>query len=155
VTIRDRLHALGIELPAPPQAVAAYVPAVIVGSLVYTSGQLPFSQGQLLAKGPVGREVTREAAYQAARQCALNALSVAGAALGDVDHIRRVIKVVGYVQSSEDFHEQPAVINGASELFAELFGEAGQHARSAVGVIALPMNASVEVEVIFETDWGA
>ncbi|MCY0877618.1 MAG: RidA family protein [Firmicutes bacterium] len=150
--IRDRLRALGMELPAPPSAVAAYLPAVRIGPLVYTSGQLPFHQGKLLAEGRVNREVTVDAAYHAARQCALNALSVAGALLGDVDHIRRVIKVVGFVQSAEDFHGQPQVINGASDFFYELMGEAGQHARSAVGVIALPLNAAVEVEVIFETD---
>jgi len=150
MSITVRLQALGITLPPPPKAVAAYVPAVVSGRLCFTSGQLPFADGRLLAEGRVGGEVTPEDAYQAARQAALNALSVAAEAAGGVDRLKRVVKVVGFVQSTDDFHGQPQVINGASELFESVFGEAGRHARSAVGTNALPLNAAVEVECIFE-----
>ncbi|AEJ39743.1 endoribonuclease l-psp [Sulfobacillus acidophilus TPY] len=150
MSITVRLQELGITLPPPPKAVAAYVPAVVSGRLCFTSGQLPFADGRLLAEGRVGGEVTPEDAYQAARQAALNALSVAAQAAGGVDRLKRVVKVVGFVQSTDDFHGQPQVINGASELFESVFGEAGRHARSAVGTNALPLNAAVEVECIFE-----
>jgi enamine deaminase RidA (YjgF/YER057c/UK114 family) len=150
MSVADRLQELGIELPAPPQAVAAYVPAVISGPWCFTAGQLPLQGGVLVAQGKVGQEVDVQTAYQAARHSALNAVSVAAAAAGGVDNLLRVIKVVGFVQSSDDFHGQPGVINGASELLESLFGEAGRHARSAVGTNALPLNAAVEVEVIFE-----
>ena len=150
MSVSSRLAGLGIELPNPPQAVAAYVPAVVSGSWCYTSGQIPFKDGELLAKGRVGAEVTTEQAYQAARQCALNAISVAAAAVGDINRLVRVIKVVGWVQSADHYHEQSQVINGASELLGEIFGEAGQHARSALGTNALPLDSALEVEVIFE-----
>ncbi|PSR22837.1 MAG: hypothetical protein C7B45_05030 [Sulfobacillus acidophilus] len=148
--LENRLRELGIELPRPPQAVAAYVPAIISGMWCFTAGQLPLRDGVLVAQGKVGQEVDVQTAYQAARQSALNAVSAAAHAAGGLEHLVRVVKVVGFVQSADDFHEQPAVINGASELLESLFGEAGRHARSAVGSQTLPMNAAVEVEVIFE-----
>jgi enamine deaminase RidA (YjgF/YER057c/UK114 family) len=115
-----------------------------------TSGQLPFDQGQLIATGSVGQEVSVEVAYQAARQAALNALSVAAHAVGGLDRLARVVKVVGYIQSAPGFFGQPQVLNGASELLEAIFGDHGRHARSAVGCSALPLNAAVEVECIFE-----
>lgn len=150
MSIAARLTELGITLPEPPQAVAAYIPAIITGSLCFTAGQLPLKDGQLVAAGQVGAAVSPEKAYEAARQSALNAISVAAQAAGGVDRLIRVVKVVGFVQSHEDFHGQPQVINGASELFESVFGENGRHARSAVGTNALPLNAAVEVEVVFE-----
>ena len=144
-----RLTELGIELPAVATPVAAYVPAVRTGSLVYTSGQLPFVDGALAATGKVGGELAPEEAKRHARTCALNALAAVHALVG-IDAVVRVVKVVGFVASAEGFTGQPAVVNGASELFGEVFGEAGQHARSAVGVAELPLSAPVEVELVVE-----
>lgn len=148
-SVEERLQRLGIRLPEPPRAVALYRPARVEGRWCYTSGQLPFVDGTLLHPGKVGREVSIAQAKEAARQAALNALSAAAQAAGGLDRLVAVVKVVGYVQSAEDFFEQPEVLNGASQLLGELFGEAGAHARSAVGVAALPLNAPVEVECIF------
>lgn len=146
--LSERLAELGIELPQPAAPVAAYVPALIVGETVRTSGQLPFDNGTLLSEGLCGTVAVTEArAQEAARQCALNALAAAAQAAGGVDRLARVIKVTGYVASTPDFHAQPLVINGASELFQELFGS--PHIRSAVGAAALPLDATVEVEVEF------
>ncbi|KQB87219.1 RidA family protein [Corynebacterium lowii] len=147
--ISERLAELGITLPAVAAPVAAYVPAVQVGNQVWTSGQLPFVEGALPATGQVGAEVTPEEAAGHARLCALNALAAIDALVG-IDSIKRVVKVVGFVASAPDFHGQPQVINGASELVGEIFGEAGVHARSAVGVAELPLDSPVEVEVIVE-----
>ncbi|MFD2417616.1 RidA family protein [Amycolatopsis pigmentata] len=144
-----RLSELGITLPPVAAPVAAYVPAVRTGSLVYTSGQLPFVGGELPATGKVGAEVSPEEAKRHARTCVLNALAAVDAAVG-VDSIVRVVKLVGFVASAEGFTGQPAVINGASELLGEIFGDAGAHARSAVGVAELPLGAPVEVELIVE-----
>jgi enamine deaminase RidA (YjgF/YER057c/UK114 family) len=144
-----RLTELGIELPAVATPVAAYLPAVRTGSLVYTSGQLPFVDGALAATGKVGGELAPEEAKRHARTCALNALAAVHALVG-IDAVVRVVKVVGFVASAEGFTGQPAVVNGASELFGEVFGEAGQHARSAVGVAELPLSAPVEVELVVE-----
>lgn len=152
MTISKRLAELGIALPEPPQAVAAYIPAQVTGSWCFTSGQLPLAQGELVARGRVGAEVDEQTAYLAARQCALNAISVAAAAVGGVDRLKGVIKVVGFVQSDPHFHGQPAVINGASELLESIFGDRGRHARSAVGSNALPLDAAVEVEILFEVE---
>lgn len=149
MTTTDRLSELGITLPAVAAPVAAYVPAVRTGNQVWTSGQLPFVDGQLAATGKVGAEVTAEDAEQYARAAALNALAAVDALVG-IDNVTRVLKVVGYVASAEGFTGQPAVINGASNLMGEVFGEAGEHARAAVGVAELPMGAPVEVEVIVE-----
>ncbi len=144
-----RLAELGIELPTVAKPLAAYVPAVRTGNLVYTSGQLPLRDGNLVMSGKVGGEVSAEDGRILARTCALNALAAVDALVG-IDAINRVIKVVGYVASAPGFTGQPGVVNGASELFAEVFGEAGAHARSAVGVAELPLDAPVEVEVIVE-----
>ncbi|HEY0641112.1 MAG TPA: RidA family protein [Pseudonocardiaceae bacterium] len=145
----DRLAELGIDLPAVVPPVAAYVPATRVGSLVYTSGQLPMVDGALVATGKVGAGVSAEDAKAMARTCALNALAAVHGLVG-IDAVVRVVKVVGFVASAEGFTGQPGVINGASELFGEVFGDAGAHARSAVGVAELPLGAPVEVEVIVE-----
>ena len=148
--VEERLAALGHVVPQVAAPVAAYVPAVRTGSLVYTSGQLPLSGGALLGTGKVGAEVTPDAAKEMAAQCALNAIAAIKSLIGDLDDVVRVVKVVGFVASTPDFTGQPGVINGASELLGSAFGEAGVHARSAVGVAALPMDAPVEVEVIVE-----
>ena len=129
--------------------VAAYVPAVRHDDLVWTSGQLPLVDGQLPVTGRVGAEVDEQQAYELARICALNALAAGADVVGGLDHLVRVVKVVGFVASDPGFFGQPKVINGASELLGEVFGDAGRHARSAVGVAALPLNAPVEVEVVF------
>ena len=149
MTVSSKLAELGIELPAVVAPLAAYVPAVRTGNLVYTAGQLPISDGALLATGKVGAEVTADQAKELARQCGLNALAAVHSLVG-IDSVVKVVKVVGFVASAPGFDGQPGVINGASELFGEVFGEAGAHARSAVGVSELPRNAPVEVEVIVE-----
>lgn len=143
-----RLAELGIALPPVPAPVAAYVPAVRVGDLVHTSGQLPFVDGALVATGRVGAAVDEEEAARAARIAALNALAAAAEAAGGIDALERVVKVTVFVASTDDFHAQPAVANGASHLIGEVFGSAGTHARSAVGVGALPLDAPVEVELV-------
>jgi enamine deaminase RidA (YjgF/YER057c/UK114 family) len=145
-----RLAELGLELPESSKPVAAYLPAVVSGNLVYTAGQLPFVAGALPATGKVGAEVSAEDAKAYARTCVLNGLAAAAGVIGSLDRITRVVKVVGFVASEPSFTGQPGVINGASELLGEIFGEAGQHARSAVGVAVLPLDAPVEVEFIFE-----
>ena len=147
--ITQRLAELGIELPAVVAPLASYQPAVQSGQYVYTSGQLPMVEGQLPATGKVGAEVLPEDAAHYARLCALNALAAIDALVG-IDSVVRVVKVVGFVASAPDFTGQPAVINGASDLLGEVFGEAGAHARSAVGVAVLPRDAPVEVELIVE-----
>ncbi len=149
MTVASKLAELGIELPAVVAPLAAYVPAVRTGNLVYTAGQLPIADGELLATGKVGAEVTAEQARDLARQCGLNALAAVHALVG-IDSVVNVVKVVGFVASAPGFDGQPGVINGASELLGEIFGDAGAHARSAVGVSELPRNAPVEVEVIVE-----
>ncbi|MGB3370435.1 MAG: RidA family protein [Rhodococcus sp. (in: high G+C Gram-positive bacteria)] len=145
----ERLAELGIELPAVVPPLAAYVPAVQTGNLVYTAGQLPLVSGELTSTGKVGAEVTPEQATDAARVCALNALAAIDSLVG-VDAIKRVVKVVGFVASAPGFTGQPGVINGASNVLGEIFGDAGVHARSAVGVSELPLGAPVEVELIVE-----
>lgn len=145
----QRLAELGIELPSVVPPVAAYVPATRTGSLVFTSGQLPIVAGELVASGKVGDEVSADDAYAHARICGLNALAAVDALVG-IDAVVRVVKVVGFVASAPGFGGQPKVVNGASELFGEIFGDAGRHARSAVGVAELPLDATVEVEIICE-----
>jgi enamine deaminase RidA (YjgF/YER057c/UK114 family) len=149
VTAATRLAELGVSLPAVAAPLAAYVPAVRTGNLVYTSGQLPLAGGELIRTGKVGAEVSPEDAKAAARTCALNALAAIDALVG-IDSVVRVVKVVGFVASSPGFSGQPGVVNGASEFLGEVFGEAGSHARSAVGVSELPLDAPVEVELIVE-----
>ncbi|MET4059835.1 enamine deaminase RidA (YjgF/YER057c/UK114 family) [Arthrobacter sp. UYP6] len=148
--VERRLAELGIDLPDVAAPVAAYVPAVVTGNYVYTSGQLPFVSGVLPAAGKVGAEVSAEDAAAYAATCAVNALAAIKAQIGDLDRISRIVKVVGFVASEPTFTGQPAVINGASDLLGKVFGEAGTHARSAVGVAVLPLDSPVEVEVIAE-----
>lgn len=146
----DRLVELGIIIPSVAKPLAAYVPAVIVGNLVYTSGQLPSVEGKLAFTGKVGAEVDADTARDLARTCVLNGLAAAKNVLGSLDRITRVVKVVGFVASDPSFTGQPGVINGASELLGDIFGDAGVHARSAVGVAVLPLDAPVEIEFLFE-----
>jgi enamine deaminase RidA (YjgF/YER057c/UK114 family) len=150
MTIADRLNELGLALPPVVPPVAAYVPAVISGNLVYTSGQLPMVGGVLPAVGKVGAEVGADEAQEYARICALNALAAAESVIGSLDRVTRVVKVLGFVASDPEFTAQSGVINGASELLGEVFGDAGKHARSAVGVAVLPLNSPVEVELVLE-----
>jgi enamine deaminase RidA (YjgF/YER057c/UK114 family) len=149
MSMTDRLAELGIALPDVVTPLAAYVPAVRTGNLVYTSGQVPMQSGVLAATGKVGAEVSPEDGKALARICALNALAAVNSLVG-IDAVTRVVKVVGFVASTPGFNGQPGVINGASELLGEVFGDAGAHARSAVGVSELPLNAPVEVELIIE-----
>ncbi|GAA0239172.1 RidA family protein [Saccharothrix mutabilis subsp. mutabilis] len=146
---RARLAELGVELPPVAAPVAAYVPAVRSGNHVYTSGQLPFVSGSLAATGKVGGDVSPEEGKAHARTCALNALAAIDDLVG-LDKVVRVVKLTGYVASAEGFTGQPAVVNGASELLGEVFGDAGKHARAAVGVAELPLGAPVEVDLIVE-----
>lgn len=148
--VERRLEELGRALPPVPAPVAAYVPAVISGNHVFTSGQLPSVAGKLTASGKVGAEVSAEEAKECAALCAVNALAAVKSVIGDLDRVTRVVKVVGFVASDPSFTGQPAVINGASELLGQALGDAGVHARSAVGVSVLPLDAPVEVELIVE-----
>jgi len=150
----ERLHELGIDLPAVPEPLGSYVPAVSAGNLVYLSGMLPLRAGLLDLKGKVGAEVSAEDARGEARQAAINALAVLKAHLGELSRVSRCVKITGYVASAPEFTGQPGVLNGASDLMAEAFGEAGRHARAAVGVAILPMDAPVEVDFIFEVKEG-
>jgi enamine deaminase RidA (YjgF/YER057c/UK114 family) len=150
VTAAGRLAELGLTLPPVVAPAGSYVPAVRTGQFVYTAGQLPVVDGKLPATGKVGAEVSPSDAAVLARTCALNALAAAAAAAGGLDQIARIVKVVGFVASAPGFNAQPQVINGASDLLVEVFGEDGRHARSAVGVAELPLNAPVEVELIAE-----
>ena len=149
-TINERLAELGITLPVLAKPVAAYVPAVISGNLVFTSGQLPFVEGVLPETGKLGAGVDADAAAGYARQCALNGLAAVESVIGSLDRVTRIVKVVGFVASDPSFTGQPGVINGASNVLGEIFGDAGQHARSAVGVPVLPLDSPVEVELIVE-----
>lgn len=146
----ERLAALGLAVPEVAKPVATYVPAVRSGAHVFTSGQLPMRGGELMATGKVGVEVGAEEAAECAQQCALNALAAVKAEIGDLALVKRVVKVVVFVASPPDFTGQPQVANGASELLGQVFGEAGVHARSAVGVAVLPLDAPVEVELVVE-----
>ncbi len=146
--VEARLKELGIEIPEVAKPVAAYVPAVLAGKWVYISGQLPFKQGKLERTGKVGREVTLEEAQADAATCAVNCIAALRSVAGDLDNVERIVKVTGFVASAPGFNDQPKVVNGASELLGKAFGEAGLHARAAVGVAELPLNACVEVELI-------
>lgn len=148
--VEVRLAALGLTVPQVTIPLAAYVPAVRTGNLIFTSGQLPMIEGVLAATGKVGGSVSPDEAAELAKICALNAIAAVRSLIGDLDKVVRVVKVVGFVASTPDFSGQPAVVNGASNLLKEAFGEAGVHARSAVGVAALPLDAPVEVEMIVE-----
>ena len=148
MTVAERLAQLGRTLPDVAAPAGAYVPAVVSGDLVFTSGQLPFRDGALVRTGVLGTDVTVEEAAELAALCALNALAAIGNELGGLDRVERIVKVIGFVASAPGFTAQPAVINGASGLLLDVFGDAGRHARSAVGVAALPLGAPVEVELI-------
>ena len=150
--IELKLKELGILLPEPAKPVAAYIPAKQTGKLVFTAGQLPMVQGELISKGLLGQDVEIEEANKAARICTLNALAAIKGVIEDLDRIKQIVRVVGYVASVPTFTQQPAVVNGASELLLEIFGENGKHARSAVGMAVLPLNASVEIELTVEVE---
>ena len=149
-TPEENLAELGLEVPEVAKPVAVYIPAVRSGNQVFTSGQLPMRAGELMSTGTVGKDVTPEEAYACAQQCALNAIAAVKSVVGDLSNVKRVVKVVGFVASTPDFTGQPGVVNGASELLGKVFGDAGVHARSAVGVAALPLGAPVEVEILVE-----
>lgn len=140
----------GHDLPTAPKPLAAYIPAIQTGNLVMTAGQLPFKEGKLLSEGKVGYDVTEAKAIECARQSAINCLSAVKTVIHDLDRIERIVKLTVFVSSAIGFHDQPKIANGASELMVQLFGENGKHARSAVGVSELPMNAPVEIEMIVQ-----
>jgi len=146
----DRLAALGLSVPDVAKPVATYVPALRNGNYIFTSGQLPMRSGELMYTGKVGGEISPEEGVECAQQCALNAIAAVKAEIGDLDLVKRIVKVVAFVASTPDFTGQPGIANGASHLFGEAFGDAGVHARSAVGVSVLPLDAPVEVEIIVE-----
>jgi enamine deaminase RidA (YjgF/YER057c/UK114 family) len=149
-TPEERLAELGLSVPEVAKPVAVYIPAVRSGHHVFTSGQLPMRDGQLMLTGKVGGEVSQEEAVECARQCGLNAIAAVKAEVGDLSAVKRIVKVVAFVASTPDFTGQPLVANGVSELLGDVFGEAGRHARSAVGVPVLPLDAPVEVELVVE-----
>ena len=148
MSIEHRLTDLGMTLPSPPNPVATYVPSVQVGDLLFISGMVPSRDGRVVFRGKVGREISKERAYEAAKLALLNALATIRHAASSLDRVQRIVRMTGYVASDEGFTEQPFVINGASDLLVELFGEAGRHARVAVGVAELPMGVPVELELI-------
>lgn len=148
MSVEEKLKQMGLELPSAPAPVAAYIPAVSIDGWVYTSGQLPFVAGELKYQGKLGSEITVEQGYEAAKICVLNCLAAIKSVIGDLNQVKRVVKVTGFVNSAPGFNEQPKVINGASELLGQVFDEAGRHARSAVGVNELPLGSPVEVEMI-------
>ena len=150
MSAEEKIKSLGLTLPPAPRPVAAYVPAVKSGSYIYTSGQLPMVSGELQYIGKLGQELSVEDGYEAAKICALNCLGAVKSITGSLDEVVRVVKLTGFVNSSEGFIAQPKVINGASDLLGEIFGEKGRHARSAVGVSELPLGAAVEIEMIVE-----
>lgn len=150
MNIEKKIEELGYKLSTPPKPLAAYIPVVKSGRLVFTAGQLPIVDGELKYTGKVPSSISEEEAIKAAEICALNCLSVIKSEIGDLDKIERILKVTVFVNSADDYSKQPAVANGASELLVKIFGEIGKHARSAVGVSSLPLNAPVEVELIAE-----
>jgi len=143
-----KLEQMGVKLPEAAKPLAAYIPAVQVGEYVYTAGQIPLVAGELKYKGKVGKDVSEQEGYDAAKVCAINALSAVKSVIGSLDKVERIVKLTGFVNSAPGFTMQPKVVNGASEFLGEVFGEAGLHARSAVGVSELPIDAAVEVEII-------
>ena len=148
----QKITELGLALPNVAAPAGSYLPALTSGNLVFTAGQLPIVEGKLVATGKVGSEITLEEATELARKCILNGLAAVKNEIGDLDRIKRIVKLVGFVSSAPSFTQQPQVINGASDLLGEIFGEVGRHARSAVGVAVLPLNAPVEIELIVEFD---
>jgi enamine deaminase RidA (YjgF/YER057c/UK114 family) len=150
--VESRINELKLSLPDVPKPVAAYIPAKQTGNLVFTAGQLPMVNGELISKGLLGQDVEVDEANKAARICTLNALAAIKGVIGDLDRIKQIVRVVGYVASVPTFTQHPAVVNGASELLLDIFGENGKHARSAVGMAVLPLNASVEIELTVEIE---
>ncbi|MFM2023543.1 MAG: hypothetical protein RIR89_935 [Actinomycetota bacterium] len=150
MSANQRISDLGITLPQVATPAGAYVPAVVSGNLVFTAGQIPLVDGKLVATGKVGKDLSAEQAKEIARICALNAVAAVKSVIGDLDRVKKVVKVVGFVSSTPDFTAQPSVVNGASELLEQIFGDKGIHARSAVGVAVLPLDAPVEVELVVE-----
>jgi enamine deaminase RidA (YjgF/YER057c/UK114 family) len=150
VSFEHKLTQLGIELPSPPQPVATYVPAVQAGDLLFLSGVVPFRDGKLALAGKLGADLTVEQGYEAARIALLNALAIVRKELGTLDRVKRVVRMVGHVASADGFVQQPAVVNGASDLLVKIFDDAGRHARVAVGAAELPLNAPVELEIILQ-----
>jgi len=150
LSFEHKLTQLGIELPSPPQPVATYVPAVQAGDLLFLSGVVPFRDGKLALAGKLGADLTVEQGYEAARIALLNALAIVRKELGTLDRVRKVVRMVGHVASADGFVQQPAVVNGASDLLVKIFDDAGRHARVAVGAAELPLNAPVELEIILQ-----
>ncbi len=150
--IEEKINELGYTLPEAPKPVAAYIPTVRTGNLIFTAGQIPIVEGKLEYTGKIYDEKTIQKGFEAARICALNCLSVIKSEIGDLDKIKKIVKIGVFVNSEEKFTDQPKVANGASELLVEIFGEKGKHARSAVGVNELPLNAAVEIEMIVEVE---
>ena len=150
MSIDATLNTLGIELPAPPKPVASYMPAVLVGDLLYLSGMLPFRDGQVVITGKLGEGVTVERGAEAAKLALLNALAVVKHELGSLDRVQRIVRVVGHVASATGFVQQPAVINGALDLLVQIFGERGRHARVALGAAELPLHAAIELELLVQ-----
>ena len=151
-TVEKKLEQIGLKLPEISKPVAAYVPATQSGKLVFTAGQLPIVNGEIISKGLLGQDVSVLEANEAAKICTLNALAAIKGIIGNLDRIKQIVRVAGYVASVPTFTEQPAIVNGASELLLEIFGEKGKHARSAVGMAVLPLNASVEIELTVEVE---
>lgn len=150
--VEDRLKEMGYSLPEAPTPLAAYVPGVKLGNLIFTSGQVAIADGKLVYKGVLGQDVDVETGYKAAELCALNALAVVKSLVGDLDKVKRVVKLTGYVNSTVEFGDQPKVMNGASNLLVELFGEQGKHARAAVGSSGLPLGSAVELDLLVEVE---
>jgi len=150
LSFEQKLTQLGIELPSPPQPVATYVPAVQAGDLLFLSGVIPFRDGKLVLAGKLGADLTVEQGYEAARIALLNALAIVRKELGTLDRVKKVVRMVGHVASADGFVQQPAVVNGASDLLVKIFDDAGRHARVAVGAAELPLNAPIELEIILQ-----
>ena len=149
--IEEQLRKLGLTLPAPPQPVATYIPACLAGDLLFVSGVLPFHEGKLSVQGKLGQELSVQDGYRAARLALLNGLAIVNHELGSLDRVKRIVRLTGHVSSAPGFAEQPAVVNGASDLLVELFGENGRHARLALGAAELPLHAPIELELIVQT----
>ena len=152
MSVEEKLKAMGLSLPKPPKPVAAYIPAVKTGNLIFISGQIPVVNGELKYKGKVGKDLSIEDGYEAAKICVLNALSIVKGMTGSLDKVKRIVRVVGYVNCSDNFEEPHKVVNGASELLVEIFGEKGRHARLALGTNTLPLGAAIELEMIVEVE---
>jgi len=152
VDIEEKLKKLNIILPEPAKPIAAYIPALISGNSLFVSGQLPIKEGKLIYKGKIGRDLTLEQGYEAARLCAINILSAAKSAIGNLNHIKKVVRIAGYINCTEDFTAHSKVLNGTSNFLVSIFGDSGKHIRIAIGVCSLPLGSPVEVEAMFEIE---